>query len=64
MTTHALDTIRCLHCEAIVALLPVACVKGRVVIDCPHCTTPRVIRPPEKQIDIAAVRSYTEVVPA
>jgi hypothetical protein len=59
MTTHNLDTIRCQHCQAIIALLPVRCLKGRVVIACPHCTTPRVIRPPEKRIDIVAGQTYT-----
>lgn len=59
MTTHFLDTIRCQHCDAIVALLPVRCVKGRVVIDCPHCRAPRVIRPPQKQVDIGAQHAYT-----
>lgn len=58
-----LDTIRCLHCDAIVALLPVRQLKGRAVIDCPHCTTPRVIRPPHKPIDEPLVIKYTELVP-
>lgn len=62
--THLLDAIHCGHCQATVALLPVRCIKGRIVIDCPHCTTVCVIRPPQKQVDIAPALWYTELVPA
>lgn len=65
MSTHALDTIRCKHCDAIVALLARAAIVGRCKLVCLHCQYENVYYPPrERPIDVPLVISYTESVPA
>jgi len=43
-----MDTMRCKHCAAIVALIPRAAVVGRFTLLCLHCGVRLVIWPPER----------------
>lgn len=47
MTPH-MDDIRCKHCGALIALLPMASVVGRFTLECPLCKVLRVVWPVQR----------------
>ena len=60
--THAapqLDTLRCKHCTAVLALVSRAAIVGRTPLRCPHCGVIRVVWP-KKTVDAAPARVYSE----
>ncbi len=64
-TTPHMDTMRCKHCDAIVALIPRASIIGRFTLQCLHCGVKLVVWPPRKDmLDAALVIKYTDAVPA
>jgi phage FluMu protein Com len=64
-STPHMDTMRCKHCDAIIALIPRAAIVGRIKLCCVHCQYENMYYPPLKpSIDEALVISYTNAVPA
>lgn len=67
-TPSHLDTLRCKHCDAVVALLPARSIVGRAKLSCPQCEYENVYYPPREplkaSIDNRLVISYSDSVPA
>ena len=69
MSTSHMDTIRCKHCDAIIALIPRTAIIGRFTLKCQSCGVLLPIWPPAREqpskiaIDERLVISYTDGVP-
>lgn len=56
-----MDTIRCKHCGAVIALVTKGAVERPITLKCNQCQVRRLVRPCE-QVDNKQRISYTEVV--
>ena len=55
---HALDDIRCKHCDALVALIARSSFVGRTPLECPYCKVIFVVWPVQRQTVTIKVNEF------